>query len=75
MRLSDLVTGKDNTSLDIGRVSWLVTTLALIAGWAFNAVHNNVVNLMDFAQSIGIVTGAHGAAVFMKKDTEPTEKS
>jgi len=28
-------------------------------------------DLMGFAQAIGIISGAHGAAVMMKKDTEP----
>jgi hypothetical protein len=71
MKFSDLITGKDNTTLDIARVSWLTTTAFLMFGWAYQALHNNVVVLMDFAQSIGIITGAHGAAVMLKKDTEP----
>jgi hypothetical protein len=29
---------------------------------------------MDFAQAIGIIAGAHGAAVMMKKDTEPSSE-
>jgi hypothetical protein len=69
-----LVTGKDNQTHDLARWSWLATTLTAIAGAIWNAAHTDVVNLMDFAQAIGIIAGAHGAAVMMKKDTEPSSE-
>ena len=69
--LKHLVTGKDNETHDIGRWYWVTTTVATIAGAAWNAFHNGAMDLMGFAQAIGIISGAHGAAVMMKKDTEP----
>ena len=69
--LKQLVTGKDNQTHDIARWSWVTTTLATIVGAGWNAMHNGAMNLMDFAQAIGIISGAHGASVMMKKDTEP----
>ena len=66
-----LVTGKDNETHDLARWSWVLTTLTTIFGATYNAAHNGVVNLVDFAQAIGIISGAHGAAIWAKKDTEP----
>jgi len=71
--LKHLVTGKDNETHDIARWSWLVTTLVVIAGALYDAYSSNMFNINDFAQSIGVIAGAHGAAVMMKKDTEPNE--
>lgn len=69
-----LVTGKDNATHDLARWSWITTTLATIAGAIYNAIHAGVVSLTDFAQAIGIISGAHGAAIWAKKDTEPGQK-
>jgi hypothetical protein len=66
-----LLTGKDNATHDVARWSWVTTTIATVAGAAWDAVHNGNIDLMNFAQAIGIISGAHGAAVMMKKDTEP----
>lgn len=74
MIFRELVTGKDNKTNDIARWSWLTTTLATIAGGIYNALHNGSVDLMQFAQAIGMIAGSHGAAVMMKKDTEPDKE-
>lgn len=71
--LRELLTGKDNKTHDIARWSWFTTTISVIVGGVWNAIHSNTVNLTDFAQAIGIISGAHGAAVLMKKDTEPDD--
>ena len=69
--LKQLLTGADNQTHDVARWSWLSTTVATIAGAAWNAVHAGTIDLMAFAQAVGIISGAHGAAVMMKKDSEP----
>jgi len=69
--LTQLVTGKDNQTHDVARWSWIITTIVIIAGAWWDAMHSNIFNLKDFAESVGIITGAHGAAVMLKKDTEP----
>jgi hypothetical protein len=69
--LKQLVTCKDNQTHDVARWSWVTTTLATIIGAGWNAIHGGSMDLMSFAQAIGIISGAHGAAVMMKKDTEP----
>ena len=69
--LKHLVTGKDNQTHDLARWSWVSTTLITMIGAIYNAIHVGTVNLVDFAQAIGIISGAHGAAIWAKKDTEP----
>ena len=68
--LRQLLTGKDNQTYDIGRVSWLLGILAIIGVAAFEVV-NGQVSLRELAEALGIVSGAGGASVMMKKDTEP----
>lgn len=68
----NILTGKDNRTHDIARWSWMITTVIIIIGAAYNAYHSNLFGVRDFAESIGIIVGAHGAAVLMKKDSEPT---
>lgn len=70
---NDLLTGSDNKTNDIGRWSWMLSFLAVIFGAGYEMVHNNMPALKDFAEAIGIIAGAHGAAVMLKKDTEPKE--
>ena len=69
--VNQLLTGKDNKTNDIARWSWMITTIVIIIGAIWNGYNSNLFGLRDFAESIGIITGAHGAAVFMKKDSEP----
>jgi hypothetical protein len=68
--LKQLLTGKDNETYDIGRVTWLLGVLAVIALAGYEVMRNNV-NLRELAEALGIVSGAGGASVMMKKDTEP----
>jgi hypothetical protein len=68
-----LVTGKDNTTHDIARWSWMVSAIIIIIGALWNSYESNLFGLRDFAQAIGIIAGAHGAAIFAKQNTEPRE--
>jgi len=65
-----LLTGKDNQTFDIGRVTWLLGFVAIIA-LAFYEVMHTSVSLRELAEALGIVSGAGGASVMMKKDAEP----
>ena len=70
--VKELLTGRDNQTHDIARWSWMITTVVIIIGASYNAFYTNSFGVREFAESIGIIAGAHGAAVFMKKDSEPT---
>ena len=69
--LNDLLTGQDGKTHDIGRWSWMLSLLATMFGAGYEMVYNNAPILKDFAEAVGIIAGAHGAAVMLKKDTEP----
>jgi len=71
--LNQLLTGRDNKTHDIARWSWFITTVVIIVGAIWNTYYGHVFSMQDFAKSIGIIAGAHGASVFMKKDSEPSE--
>ena len=68
--LNQLLTGKDNHTQDIARWSWLICLVSVIALASYEATHS-VVSLRELAEAFGIVAGAHGAAVMLKKDAEP----
>ena len=69
--LNDLLTGEDNKTHDIGRWSWMISLFAVIIGAGYEIVRGDMPNLKDFAEAVGIIAGAHGAAVMLKKDAEP----
>ena len=68
---NDLLTGADNQTHDIARWSWMISLLAVLFGAGYEMIHNNVPALRDFAEAVGIIAGAHGAAVMLKRDAEP----
>jgi hypothetical protein len=69
--LNDLLTGKDGQTHDIARWSWMISMLAIIVGAGIELYQSTNVSLREFAESVGIIAGAHGAAVMLKKDAEP----
>ena len=71
--LKQLLTGKDNVTYDIGRVTWLLGFIAVISLAIYEVMHTTI-SLREFAEALGIVTGASGAAVAMKGKTEPGEQ-
>lgn len=68
---TDMMTGKDGQTHDLGRWSWAVSTISVIGGAAWNAVHAGVVDVLQVAQAIGVVVAAHGGALWAKSKTEP----
>jgi hypothetical protein len=69
--LKDVLTGKDGETHDVARHSWLWTTLAIIAGGIWNAVHAGAINVAELAQAFAVNVGAHGAAIWAKRGAEP----
>lgn len=72
--LNQLLTGKDNRTQDIARWSWMLCLITVIALAGYEAVHSTV-SIRELAEAFGIIAGAHGAAVMMKKDSEPSGDS
>lgn len=69
--IKDLLTGKDGTTYDLGRWSWVGSFMSVIGSCIWNAWHGTVIDIVSLSQALGVVTAAHGAALWAKKDTEP----
>jgi len=67
----DLLTGKDNVTLDLGRVSWITSMVTIIGHSLYSAYNHVTVDVANLAQAIGIVAASHGAALWAKSSTEP----
>lgn len=71
-RIHELLSGKDGKTWDIGRVSWVATTFAIIAAyWYKNYVDPKDTSILQFAEALAANTAAHGFALGFKKQTEP----
>ncbi len=69
--LRELVTGKDNTTHDMGKWSWVICTLAVLAHDGWQLAHQVAVSVQDLALALAAVVVAHGAALGLKAKTEP----
>jgi len=70
--IKHLLTGKDNQTYDIARVAWAISILAVLSVAGYQVITNGTVSLRELAESLGIVSGAGGASVWAKKDSEPS---
>lgn len=70
-----LLTGRDGETHDLGRWSWVMSTLSVLAAEIWNACHDKTIDILAFAQAISVLVAAHGGALWAKKDTEPEEKT
>jgi hypothetical protein len=73
--LTQLLTGKDGQTHDMGRWSWAISIVSVVAGGVWNALHAGALDLAAFSQAIGAVVLAHGGALFAKAKTEPEPKA
>ena len=69
--LKQLLTGKDNQTHDIARWSWMLGFIAVICIAVYEIMQARQVSLLELAEALGVVSGASGASVMMKKDSEP----
>lgn len=70
--LQGLFTGKDNTTHDLGRWSWLIDTLAVLALAGWQETHKaGSVSIRDLSIALAAIAAAHGVALGMKASTEP----
>lgn len=69
--MRELFTGIDGISHDLGRYSWAASWAGLTAGAGANWWHGAAIDLSSLAIGYGAIATAHGAALFLKRDTEP----
>lgn len=64
-------TGIDNSTLDIGRILWAAGVLAFFAMSIHSSWHGQVFDPISWGTGFGAVMAAGGAALWMKRATEP----
>ncbi len=72
--INDLFTGIDGETADIARYSWAICIFAIVFLACWNAYRNGVVDLPGFGTAVAAIVGAHGAALWAKRDVEPKAK-
>lgn len=65
-------TGKDNQTIDLGRIIWFKGALAFIALTVWHTWHTGSFDPTSYGMGFGAVLAAGGAALRMKETTEPS---
>lgn len=68
----NLFTGKDNSTLDLGRILWAKGSLVYSALSIYSVIHTHTFDFVSFGTGFAGVLAAGGAALWAKKDTEPS---
>ena len=63
--------GRDNHTLDLGRILWAIGTLVYFVLSIHSVWHGTTFDPVAWGSGFAAVLAAGGAALWMKKDTEP----
>jgi hypothetical protein len=66
-----IFSGKDNHTLDLGRIMWAVGTIIFFILSIHSVYKGAIFDPVAWGTGFGAVLAAGGAALWMKKDTEP----
>lgn len=69
-----LFTGKDNKSLDVGRIIWFVSVLSFIAFAFLGLYMGKPTDYIAYGTGLSTLLAAGGAALGLKSKTEPEDK-
>ena len=70
-KLRLVFTGRDNQTLDLGRLSWAASYLAVVGHDGWLIYKGTPGSVRDLAIALAAVAAAHGAALGLKASTEP----
>jgi len=73
--LLNLFSGKDNKTLDLGRVLWFKGSVVFSALSIYHVWKTGTFDFVAFSTGFGAILAAGGAAIWAKKDTEPSNGS
>ena len=65
------LTGADNQSWDIGRISWAVSTLAVLGLAIWHEAHHQPESIQQLGLSLTAIATGHGIGIGLKGRTEP----
>ena len=69
--LKQMFTGKDNKTIDLGRVLWAKAVVAFLAIGFYGIYEGNPMDYLAFGTGLAAVLAAGGAAIGLKAKTEP----
>jgi hypothetical protein len=69
-----LFTGKDNKSLDVGRIIWFLSVLSFIAFAFLGLYMDKPTDYIAYGTGLSTLLAAGGAALGLKSKTEPEDK-
>lgn len=72
MNFNNLFTGKDNSTLCMGRVSWGLSFAAICGFGVLIVSTGGAITVLEIAGALSTIAAAHGAAIKIKESTEPT---
>jgi hypothetical protein len=70
-----MFTGKDNETLDLGRILWAMSVVAFLVICIYSLYKEMQVEYLALGTGLAAVLAAGGAAIGLKSNTEPTDDS
>lgn len=67
-------TGKDNKTIDIGRVLWAIGVLVFLSLSVYDTIRGSSFDAQTWGIGFGATLAAGGAAIAMKANTEPSSE-
>lgn len=72
--IRDLFSGKDNYSLDIGRILWAIGVMVFLVMSVISVFTDSKFDYISWGAGFAAVLAAGGAALKLKETTEPKNK-
>lgn len=72
--IKQLMTGKDNETFCMGRMSWGFSFMAVCALAGLTVATGGVIGIAEFGVALATIAAGHGAAIKLKETTEPDTK-
>ena len=67
----ELLSGKDNNTLDMGRVTWGASFIAICVVAGATILTGGAVGIAELGIALATIAAGHGAAIKLKSSTEP----
>lgn len=67
----ELLTGKDNETYCMGRVTWAASFSAIVLTTAGIIVSGGTIGIVELGIALATIAAGHGAAIKLKETTEP----
>lgn len=72
--LRELFSGKDNKTLDVGRILWAMSILSFLGMGFYGIYSDQVIDFLAYGTGLSGLLAAGGAALGFKRQTEPDPK-